>query len=59
MARRPRPTVSASNSSATSTNSVMMSAVKISPIPSAATIAIAIESSIVIRRWTRSSNASR
>ena len=47
----PRPTVSPSRISATRTNSVMTRAVNISWIARAATMAIAIESSIVMRRW--------
>ena len=47
-----------SNTSATSTNKVMTSAVKNSPIAAAATIAIVIDSSMVMRRSTIFSKAS-
>jgi hypothetical protein len=51
-ARRPRETLMPSRTSATSTNSVMTRAVKNSPIAAAATIAMLMESSMVIRRAT-------
>ena len=47
-----------SSTSAINTNNVMMSAVKYSEIAAAATIAIAIDSSIDIRRAATCSNAS-
>ena len=47
-----------SSTSATSTNSVMTSAVKNSEMAAAATMAIDMESSIVMRRARRFSNAS-
>ena len=53
MARRPRATVRCSSSSATSTNSVTTSAVKNSEIAAAATMAMVIDSSIVMRRASR------
>src|SRR5579864_3616723 len=58
MARRPRSTVSPSRISATSTNSVITSAVKNSPMTRAAASAMVIESSIVILRAARFSAAS-
>ena len=58
MARRPRPTVSPSRISAPSTNAVMTSAVRNSPMANAEASAMVIESSIVIRRSTTFSNAS-
>ena len=51
-------TVMPSSTSATRTNSVMTRAVKNSPIAAAATIAMVIDSSIVMRRARRFSNAS-
>ena len=54
----PRETVMPSSTSATSTKSAMTSAVKNSPIAAAATIAIVIDNSIVMRREIRFSNAS-
>ncbi len=59
IACRPRPTVSPSSISAASTNKVITSAVNVSRMASAATMAMAMESSIVMRRWTRLSYASR
>ena len=50
IALRPRPTVRPSRTSATRTKSVMTRAVKNSPIAAAATMAIVIDSSIVMRR---------
>ena len=47
---RPRETVACSRISAASTNAVMTRAVNVCPIESAATSAIVIESSIVMRR---------
>src|SRR4029077_1812745 len=58
MARRPRPTVIPSRISATSTKSVITSAVKNWPTTSAATRAMVIDSSMVIRRARRFSTAS-
>src|SRR6266849_5470426 len=58
MARRPRPTVSPSRISATSTKSVITSAVKNWPTTSAATRAMVIDSYMVIRRARRFSTAS-
>ncbi|MGO8920134.1 MAG: hypothetical protein ACLQJR_29905 [Stellaceae bacterium] len=58
MALRPRETVMPSRTSATSTNKVMTKAVKNSPIAAAATIAMLMDSSMVIRRSTMFSNAS-
>ena len=58
MARRPRPTVIPSKISAISTNTVISSAVKNSPMTEAATSAIVMESSIVMRRLRRSAIAS-
>ena len=58
MARRPREPSALLKTSATSTKSVMMSAVKNSEIAAAATMAMVMESSIVIRRAARFSAAS-
>ena len=58
MARLPRPTVMPSKISAISTNTVISSAVKNSPMAEAATSAMVIESSIVMRGCSRSATAS-
>jgi hypothetical protein len=58
IALRPRPTVRPSSTSATRTNKVMTKAVKNSPMAAAATMAIVIDSSIVMRRSTILSKAS-
>ena len=58
MARRPRPTVSPSSTSAARTNVVIINAVTNSPMASAASSAIVIDSSIVIRRSRMFSHAS-
>ena len=58
MAVRPRETVRFSNTSATSTKSVMTRAVKNWPMAAAATMAMTIESSMVIRRARIFSSAS-
>ena len=55
---RPRETVMSSRTSATRTKRVMTSAVKNSPMPAAATMAMVMESSIVMRRARRFSKAS-
>ena len=59
MARRPRPTVSPSSTSAARTKAVMIKAVRNSPMTSAATRAMVMESSIVIRRSRMLCQASR
>ena len=58
MARLPRPTVMPSRISAISTKTVMSRAVKNSPMAEAATSAMVMESSMVIRRSNRSAMAS-
>ena len=58
MARLPRPTVIPSRISAINTNTVMSRAVKNSPMTEAATSAIVMESSMVMRRSSRSAIAS-
>ena len=58
IAFRPRPTVRPSSTSATSTNRVMTSAVKNSPMAAPATMAMVIDSSIVMRRLMMFSTAS-
>ena len=58
MARRPRDTVIPSSTSAISTNSVITSAVKNSVIAPAATMAIDMDSSMVMRLAIRFSTAS-
>ena len=58
MARRPRSTVMCSSTSAMSTKRTMTTAVNASRMESAATSAIVIDSSIVIRRSRRAATAS-